>query len=114
MGGPVASVLDSLASSSFFILKIDDTKCQPEYLNWYLNQQETKEYFIQNSVHSTVSSLKKSALDKLQVKLPPLEIQKKIITVIDTIHIQEKTLQSLIQASREYCDSYIWELIAQN
>jgi restriction endonuclease S subunit len=102
-----------LASSSFFIIKIDDTKCQPDYLNWYLNQQETKEYFIQNSVHSTVSSLKKSSLDKLPVKLPPLEIQRKIVKILDTTDKQEKTLRSLIQASREYCDSYIWELIEQ-
>jgi restriction endonuclease S subunit len=60
-----------------------------------------------------VSSLKKSALDKLPVKLPPLEIQRKIVKVLDTTDKQEKTLRALIQANREYCDSYIWELIEQ-
>jgi restriction endonuclease S subunit len=101
----------AVASSSFFIIKVDDQYCLPEYLQWSLQQSHVKEYLSQNSVTSTVPSLKKSVLEGLKIKLPPINTQKYILEFLVQMKYQQSLLQSIIEKNEEYSNSYISELI---
>lgn len=100
-----------LASSSFFIIRPNVSKCLPSYLQWFLQQFETREYLSRSLVTSTVPSLNKSALDSLSVPLPPIKQQIEIVDFLDEINLQKKLLQSIMQTTEDYGDSYIWSLI---
>jgi restriction endonuclease S subunit len=48
----------------------------PNYLLWFLNQKPTQEQFRTQLTGSTIQSLKKSDLERLEVKVPSIDIQK--------------------------------------
>ncbi len=104
----------SIASGSFFVIKPDLKKCIPEYLEWFLTQPSTKNYLLRNSSTVTIPTLPKTVLDKLEIVLPPLPIQTKIINMLTVIRKEQNILKKLIEKTEEYKDSYIWELIESN
>jgi restriction endonuclease S subunit len=101
-----------IASASFFVIRVNSKKCYPEFLQWYLEQPEAKDYFLKNSVTTTIPSLSKAVLDKLQVPLPPLSVQARIIRGLELIKKEQRLLKDLILKTEEFRDTYIWELIA--
>jgi len=67
------------ASSTFFILRLRRNDILPEYLTWYLNSKPAQDFFNDN-VHGTfIPSISKSKLSELEVPIPPVEIQEKVI-----------------------------------
>jgi len=48
----------------------------PNYLVWFLNRKPTQEQFSSQLTGSTIQSLKKSDLERLEVEVPSMEIQK--------------------------------------
>jgi hypothetical protein len=69
-----------LAAACFFIIRVSNDKVLPDYLCWYLNQAPVEHYLIQHSgrgVHMPV--VRRSVLENIDVPIPTLEIQKKIM-----------------------------------
>jgi len=70
----------TLTAACFFIVRVSDEKVLPGYMCWYLNQPPVERYLIRHSgrgVHMPV--VRRSVLEKLDIPLPNLEIQKKIV-----------------------------------
>ena len=60
---------------------------EPSYILYFLQQK--KSYLLQlASAGATRNALTKSMIENLELELPPLEIQKKIVSILD--NIQEK------------------------
>ena len=69
----------ALAAACFFIVRVTKNEVLPGYLCWHLNQAPVKYYLARHSgrgVHMPV--VKRSVLEKIDVPIPPLEIQKRI------------------------------------
>ncbi|HBF19155.1 MAG TPA: hypothetical protein DDW81_03600 [Cryomorphaceae bacterium] len=101
----------AVATSSFFILSPEPDKLRSEYLYWYLQQPATIKILQSMMSGSTVLSLSKSSLENLEVPLPPLAVQDKIIQMNYWVEEESKELKNLITKRREYRDAYNWELI---
>ncbi len=102
-----------IASSSFFVIKTNITTCLPEYLQWYLQQPDAKEYLLSRSITTTIPSLSKAVLTKLQVLLPPLTLQEKIIDIVTGIRNEEILLKRLINKRQEQKEAYIREILSE-
>jgi hypothetical protein len=53
-------------------------RCQsihPEYLLWYLNRKKTQDQIAMQLTGSTIQSLKKSDLERIEIEVPAQEIQ---------------------------------------
>lgn len=85
----------------------------PEYLHWYLNQREAKEYFLANTSGSTVRILTKKTLEDLPVPIISLENQQYICSLIFESQTEQALLRELIRKKEEFVESYIWEHIQQ-
>ena len=72
------SVNHVLAANSFYILRPDRATILPEYLAWWLNQTPAQEYIKLNRSGSSLPFLSVSALSRLEVPIPPIEVQRKI------------------------------------
>lgn len=105
--------LNSVASASFFVIKMNKEKCLPEFLQWYLNQKQTRDYLLQNSITATIPSLSKAVLTNLQVPIPSLSVQKKITHLIGLVKAEQLLLKEIVDKNEEYRDSYVWEMINQ-
>ena len=67
-----------LAANSFYILRPDKATILPDYLAWWLNQAPAQEYIQLNRSGSSLPFLSVSALSRLEVPIPHIEMQRKI------------------------------------
>jgi len=92
----------TLAAAYFFIVRTSSEKVLPGYLCWYLNQAPAELYFRRHSgrgVHMPV--VRRSVLEGIDVPLPPLEVQKKVMGLDAVMREEEKLLNNLIEKRRK-------------
>ena len=73
---------DTLAAGSFYILRTKNDDLLPEYLAWWLNQAPAQAYFQSQARGAGMSFISKSTLSRLQVQIPPLSVQKKVVKMV--------------------------------
>jgi restriction endonuclease S subunit len=91
----------TLAAACFFIVRITDEKLLPAYLCWYLNQPPVERYLLRHSgrgVHMPV--VRRSALERIDIPLPNLELQRKIVE-LEAFRREEENLTNLLASKRK-------------
>jgi restriction endonuclease S subunit len=83
-----------IASSSVYILRLKDKNIMPEYLTIYLNSSDGQKQLTESSTGATIKSIKKNDLENIEIIMPNLEKQKKIIEVY---HTNNKLQEALIK-----------------
>lgn len=73
---------DTLAAGSFYILRLRYENLLPQYLAWWLNQSKAQSYFQSQARGAGMSFISKSTLSRLQVQIPPLSVQKKVVKIV--------------------------------
>ena len=68
----------TVAVSNFFLVRIYKEAVLPAYLAWYLNSQPAQYFLQRHRMGSNILSLQKRDLERLEVPIPPRDIQKKI------------------------------------
>jgi len=103
----------AIASSIFFVIKVDKTEILPEYLTTLFNSTAYHQIFQQLGAGSSIPSMRKSELEALKIYIPSLELQKKTVT-INELHLQELQLTTQIMDEKQkYYNSIINQLISQ-
>jgi restriction endonuclease S subunit len=98
-------------SSAFFSLKVKHgQKVLPEYLQWYLNQPEARNYFKSFASGTSMFTLPMSVLKNLPIPLPHLPVQEKVIRMV-RLRDQEKNLVLQLEDEKE---KYIQQLLLQH
>ena len=72
-------IYNTLASGSFFIITVQSDMILPQYLCWWMNQSKSQAYFNCRAKGSDISFVSKKELAKLEVPVPDIRIQEKII-----------------------------------
>lgn len=91
----------TLAAAYFFILRVSDEKILPSYLCWYLHQPPVERYLVRHSgrgVHMPV--VRRSVLEKIDIPLPSLKIQKKIVA-LEALRREENDLANRLVEKRK-------------
>jgi hypothetical protein len=91
----------TLAAACFFIVRVSGKKLFPPYLCWYLNQPPVERYLVRHSgrgVHMPV--VRRSVLEKLDIPLPKLEIQNKIVE-LEALRREEEELFNRLAEKRK-------------
>lgn len=85
----------AIASSAFFIIRVYLVNILPEYICWYLNSPQIIELLQACAVGSNTPSITKPMLEEIEIPIPSIEEQKKVLTCK---HLQnrEYELQLLI------------------
>lgn len=108
-----------IATNQLFILRAhmndNANSVTNEYLCWYLNQTLSQHYFKTHRSGTSIPMLNKYSLAALQIQLPPLEIQHKIVAM-NAIWQQEKQLTEKLLDNREQMLNGIFQqlLLASN
>lgn len=69
----------AVASSIFMVLRNINPKVLPAYVAWYINLKSTQNELINFSRGSALPAINKSILSELNIQVPDLETQKKIV-----------------------------------
>ena len=85
-------------------------KVLPEYLNWYISQRDAQIFLTSRAKGTVQKMISKQAIEELEVSLPSLEKQKKIVELASLI-AREKTLRHALADKREqYISSILLQL----
>ncbi len=93
----------AVASTSFFVIRLrpDYQNCVlPEYIAWFLNHPVTQKQVKAKAKGTSIVSISKSVLEKLEVPIPDLKTQQ-IILSITQLRNKEKQLKQQIESLRE-------------
>lgn len=91
----------AVASTSFFVIRLQEEEVIPEYLAWFLNHLETQKYLKSFARGSSMPSISKSVLSELEVPIPDISKQR-IILKISNLRRQERRLVSQIDELKEH------------
>jgi restriction endonuclease S subunit len=96
----------TLAAAYFFIVRVSNKVILPGYLCWYLNQAPVEHYLNRQSgrgVHMPV--VRRSVLENIEVPVPTLPIQKKIMEMDALMREEEDLLSRLVEKRKELVTS---------
>jgi restriction endonuclease S subunit len=74
---------------------VQDSAILPAYLGWWLNQPPAQSYIMMQRTGSTIPFVSVASLAQLEVRIPTLEIQKKILH-LEALRQKETYLNSLL------------------
>lgn len=86
---------NTVASSNFYILRIRRKDVLPEYLGWYLNQSVAQVFLRTRSRGTNIPLLTKADIAELEVPVPPLAIQERVVRVAGLRHAEQGLLNRL-------------------
>jgi len=92
--------MPSVASSVFYVIKVDTLKADPHYIAWYINKTEVQQYFQAHAAGTYSLSINKEVVEDIPIQLPSLEIQKKVANVAKLAQ-KEQYIYKSIKEKRE-------------
>lgn len=90
----------SVASTSFFVIRLTDKKLLPQYLAWVLNNHRTQALVKRQALGTSIPSISKRVLENLEISVPSIETQKAILQ-ITKLRDKEISLKQEIETLRE-------------
>ncbi|QCD44918.1 restriction endonuclease subunit S [Campylobacter mucosalis] len=95
-------------SPAYVVFSTDETKLLAKFLVFVLKSKKFNDFLRANTKGSVRQNLSFQALCELQIPLPPLEIQNKIVADIENIRAKIKALQEEEQRLKNEIDIYIY------
>ncbi len=90
----------AVASTSFFVIRMNDSKVLPAYLAWFLNNPGTQQLLKGQAIGTSIPSISKQVLEDLEIPVPAIETQNAILQ-ITKLRNKEKALKQQIETLRE-------------
>ena len=90
---------DAVATLHYFILRVKTNQVLPAYLAWFLNQSPAQKYFESVAAGTRVPIVNKRMLEDLEVTVPSMEIQNKIVD-INKLALREEELLGDLRIKR--------------
>lgn len=92
-------VSPAVASSVFFVLRLKKN-VEPGYIAWYLNHPETQKSLLGLSTGSSIPSISKSKLAEVEIPIPEIDIQQKIVQ-FEELRLKEKEIKKELNKLQE-------------
>lgn len=91
---------DVLAAATFYILRPDASRIRAGYLSWWLNLPRVQSLIDTASGGTHISHIRRGALERLVVSVPPVEVQHRIERIM-FLWRQRNALRVRIDRKRE-------------
>ena len=90
----------AIVVSQFFIIRVKGQKILPKYLAWYINQRPAQQYLVQAAAGTGTKHINMRNLEKLEIVVPQLEIQRKIVD-IKALAMRENQIINQLQKKKD-------------
>ncbi|MFC1595819.1 restriction endonuclease subunit S [Candidatus Margulisiibacteriota bacterium] len=87
-------------TSNLLVIRAKNNNIMPEYLWWYLNHPNTQNTLKQMSQGVAVRHISKSAMEELEIPIPDIETQKRIV-ILHMLSKREEQLRKNIHRKKE-------------
>ena len=86
-----------IAAGSLFVLTVDAARISPQFLVFFLNLPATQAELRQKATGSTIPNLRRSAIEQLEVPLPSLDDQARIVELASLVRMQSEITERINQ-----------------
>ena len=101
----------AVATPMFFVLRVHTSSILPEYLAWFINALPSQRYFEQHAEGTRTKSVRRQVLTNLEIVIPELEGQEKIVSLAQNINEQQEQLSRLLLVNRQILDGIAEDLV---
>jgi hypothetical protein len=99
------------AVSLFFVLRPNTELISSDYLAWYINQEATQATLHSGKAGTSVLSINKNTLADLEIKVPSVFTQNKLVNLYEMWKIEKnKTLQLMKEKDKFYNNMVLTEI----
>ena len=96
VGIPLSGVpANAVASGNFYVLRARTGLVLPAYLAWYLNQPAAQEFLERRSQGTRVALLTRADVSELEVPIPSLTVQERVVSLADLRRTERNLLRRL-------------------
>ncbi len=87
----------AVCAPQFFVVRVNDKeKLLPKFLTWQLNAPPSQHYFTTVAVGSAMKSIRRTAVENLEIAIPALAHQRAIVKLWEAAIAEEQVLKHLI------------------
>lgn len=102
---------NTIASAVFLILTLTSDLVSHQYLVWFLNHPETLKIFNSKQSTQVMPAITKQELGDLEILIPDIDIQNKIVEIDQLKQQRIKTEKELIQLHENYINAITYKQI---
>lgn len=96
----------TVCAPHFFIVRLSNPKqILPEFLSWQMNQKPAQSYFKSVATGTHILNIRRDVLENLELTIPELEYQKKIIALAAAVKLEQKLSKRLLENREKQIDA---------
>lgn len=92
--------IPAVASTSFFVIRLQTGAILPGYLTWFLNHPDTQYLLKGKAIGTSIVSISKAVLEELEITVPSIRKQE-LVLKLHNLRNREKKLKQQIEILRE-------------
>lgn len=92
--------IPAVASTSFFVIRLQTDSILPGYLTWFLNHPDTQYLLKGKAIGTSIVSISKAVLEELEITIPSIRKQE-LVLKLHNLRSREKKLKQQIEILRE-------------
>lgn len=92
--------IPAVASTSFFVIRLQTEIILPGYLTWFLNHPSTQYLLKGKAIGTSIASISKAVLEELEITIPNIRKQE-LVLKIHKLRNRERKLKQQIENLRE-------------
>ena len=100
-----------IASSQLFVLQTSSAHVLQDYLGWYLNQTDARNFILKNRVGSSIPMLNITTLGELPVPVPDLDTQRRIVALQNLWQRERSLTLQLLETRKKTLDGVFSKLL---
>jgi len=89
-----------VVSPHFFIIRFHSEIVLPEFIAWQINQSQIQQYLKKSAEGTLQVSIRKSVFENMELTVPPIDIQYKLIKMNALVLKEQKLVEALIANRR--------------
>ena len=93
---------DAVLAAPLFRIRLTESRIMPEYLNWFISQAPAQSFLASHAKGTAQKMISKDVLEDLEVLVPPLERQRKIIEMAALVEEEQKLMRKLAEKRKQY------------
>jgi len=106
-------VADAILAAPLFRVRPNLKKVLPEYLLWWINQNSSQCYFASQAKGTAVQMVSKQSLDNLEVKLPSIDQQHKIVEFFKLSIEEQRLLEKIKEHKVRYAQGVLMQMASK-
>ena len=95
-------------------IRIEAKNILHEYVFWYINQRSAQAYFASRTKGTTQKMINKQSIEELEIKIPSLEQQHKIVKIAQLAEKEQKLLENLRIKKSEFISAILLNNVKEN